>query len=88
MQVVVLKKNKAFTKILTKYLDFLNIFLYKKALVLSEQINLNKHTIKFKNSNQLFYKLIYSLSSVKLESMKTYFKTYLKTKFIWFLSLL
>lgn len=34
MQIAILKQNKVSTKILTKYLDFTNIFLEKKALVL------------------------------------------------------
>ena len=33
-------------KILTKYSDFLNIFLKEKALILSEITKLNQHVIK------------------------------------------
>lgn len=47
-----------------------------------EQINLNDYIIKLKNDKQLFYKLIYSLNLVKLKILKTYIKTYLKTRFI------
>lgn len=37
-------------KILAKYLDFLDIFLEKNALVLSEIINLNQHAIELQKA--------------------------------------
>ena len=70
-------------KILTKYSDVVNVFSEKKALVLLEQIDFNKHVIKLKNSKQLSYGLIYSLGLVKLEILKTYIETHPKTGFIW-----
>ena len=69
--------------ILNKYSDFSDVFLEKKALVLLEQTELNKYTIKLKRDKQLSYRPIYSLSSVQLETLKMYIKTYLKTGFIW-----
>lgn len=39
IQVAVLKLNKILTEVLTKYSDFLNVFLKKETLVLTEQTN-------------------------------------------------
>ena len=69
-------------KISNKYSDFVDIFLEEKALVLPKHIKLNKHTINLEDGKQSPYKPIYSLGPVKLETMKTYIKTYLKTGFI------
>lgn len=54
-------------RILTKYLDILDVFLKKKALVLSEITELNQHSIKLQDNKQLSYKSIYSLGLVELE---------------------
>ena len=43
---------------------------------------INKYTIELQDGKQLPYRLIYSLRSVELKTLKTYIKTYLKTKFI------
>lgn len=64
------------------YLDFLDVFSEKKALVLLEQTKFNKHDIELEKSKQLFYKPIYSLRLVKLKTLKFYIKIYLKTRFI------
>ena len=40
-QIAFLKQDEAPTKVLTKYSDFSNIFLEKKALVLPEQTEFN-----------------------------------------------
>ena len=69
-------------QILTKYSDFLNIFLKKKTLVLSETTNLNEYTITLQKGPQLFYTSIYSLSPVKLEILKIYLETKLANNFI------
>ena len=65
-----------------KYLDYANIFSEKKDFLLLECTNLNKHTIKLEDDKQPPYRLIYSLRPVKLEILKTYIETYLKTGFI------
>ena len=69
-------------KILTKYSDFADFFSEEKALVLSKQINLNKHIIKLEDGKQPPYELIYSLGSIELETLRTYIKTHLKPGFI------
>ena len=83
MQIATLKQNKVFIKVLIKYSDFVDVFSEKKALVLLKQTDYNKHAIKLEIEKQLFYKTIYSLGLVKLETLKTYIETYLKTEFIW-----
>ena len=69
-------------RILDKYSDFANVFSKKKALVLLECTKLNEYAINLKNGKQLPYESIYSLGPVKLETLKTYIKIYLKTGFI------
>ena len=72
-------------KILIKYLDFLNVFLKEKALILSKAINLNQYAIELQKNQQLLYKSIYSLKLIELEMLKTYIKTNLTNGFIWHL---
>ena len=69
-------------KILDEYLDFTNVFLKEKALVLPERTKLNEDAIGLEDGKQPPYGPIYSLSPVKLETLKTYIKTHLKTGFI------
>lgn len=83
MQIATLKKDKAPTKVLVKYLDLADIFSVEKVLVLLERIELNEHAIELEDSKQPPYKPIYSLKLVELETLKTYIKTHLKTGFIW-----
>lgn len=42
--------------------------------------NINKHVIKFLKNKLLFYCWIDSLGQIKLETLKIYIKTYLKTE--------
>ena len=51
-------------------------------MVLSERTELNEHAIDLKDGKQPSYGPIYSLGLVKLETLKTYIKTHLKTRFI------
>ena len=66
-------------KISTKYSDFLNVFLEKKALVLSKATMSNQYTIKLQKNQQPSYKQIYSLSLVKLKMLKLISKSTLPT---------
>lgn len=50
--------------------------------MLLKQIELNKYTIKLEDWKKLFYKLIYSLAIIELETFKIYIKTHLKPNFI------
>lgn len=54
----------------------------EKVLVLPEITDLNQYAIVLQKSQQLSYKLIYSLGLVKLKTLKTYLKTYLDNSFI------
>ena len=65
-----------------KYSDFANVFSEKKALVLSERIELNEHTIDLEDGKQPPHGPIYSLGPVELEILKTCIENHLKTKFI------
>ena len=69
-------------KISDEYSDFTDVFLEEKALVLLERTELNEHAIDLEDGKQPPYGSIYSLSPMKLETLKTYIKTYLKTRFI------
>ena len=69
-------------KIPDKYLDFTDIFLEEKELVLPERTELNEHAIDLEDGKQPLYRLIYSLDLVELETLKTYIETHLKTGFI------
>lgn len=81
--IAALKQNKALAKISNKYSNFADIFLKEKILMLLKQTNFNKYAIELENDNQLLYKLIYSLSLIDLETLKTYIKMHMKTGFIW-----
>ena len=70
-------------KISNKYLDFLDVFSKEKTLILLEVTKLNPHAIKLQKGHQSLYGPIYSLGLVKLETLKTYFKTNLANDFIW-----
>ena len=69
-------------KISDKYLDFTDIFLKEKALMLPKCTELNEHAINLEDGKQPPYRPIYSLGPVELETLKTYLKTHLKTGFI------
>ena len=65
-----------------KYSDFTNVFSKILANILLDQTGVNEHVIKIENDKQLPYRLIYSLESVKLKTLKTYIKTNLANNFI------
>ena len=69
-------------KILAKYSDFSDVFLEKKASVLPELTEFNQHAIKLQDGQQPACGLIYSLSLVELEILKTYIKINLANSFI------
>ena len=64
-----------------EYSDFVDVFSEKKALVLPKCIKLNEYTIDLEKGKQPPYRPIYSLSQVELETIKTYIKTHLITRF-------
>ena len=70
-------------RIPNEYSDFANVFSEEKVLVLPECTKLNEHIINLEDGKQPPYGPIYSLGPVELETLKTYIKTHLKTRFIW-----
>ena len=65
-----------------QYSDFSDVFSEEKALILLEVTELNQHTIKLQENQQLFNRSIYSLGSVELKTLKTYIETNLANDFI------
>ena len=82
MQIVAIQQKQISTKVLSKYTDYANVFLFNLAINLSENTGINKHVIKLEDSKQPSYRPIYSLRLVELKVLKTYIKTYFKTAFI------
>lgn len=78
----ILLQDKALAKVHQEYADYANVFLCDLAIELPENTGINKYAIGLIESKQQPYKPIYSLSLVKLETLKTYIKTHLKTGFI------
>ena len=81
-QVGALLFNEAHIEVLAEYSDYSNIFSTKYAAELLKNTGMNEHTIELKESKQLFFELIYSLGSVKLETLKISIKTNLANGFI------
>lgn len=50
---------------------------------LLKNTSINKHAIQLIEGKQPLYGPIHTLNLVELESLKTYIKTYLKTRCIW-----
>ena len=74
--------EKAFTKILAKYLDFADVFSPDLASKLPKCTGIINHAIKLINGQQPPYTPIYSLGLVKLETLKAYIETNLANGFI------
>lgn len=66
----------------TRYTDFADVFSKKSVKVLPKTININNHTIKFVDSKQPLYELMYNLNLIELETLKTYIQTNLANGFI------
>ena len=69
---------------MAEYLNYNNVFLANNTVKLLEYIRINNYIIKLKKNKQLYFGLIYSLESVKLEMLKTYIKINLANSFICF----
>ena len=70
-----------------KYLNFSDVFLKEKILVLLVATGVNQYAIKLQKSQQSPYDLIYILNLVKFQMLKTYIKTNLANCFIQLLKL-
>lgn len=82
-QIKVLLFDKTPTIVLVKYFNYSNIFLAKNLVEFQEYTGINNYTIKLEKNKQLFFRPIYSLKLVKLETLKTYIKTKFANYFIW-----
>lgn len=69
-------------KISIEYTDFLDVFLKESAIILFKHLDINEYVIYSELDKQPPYRPIYSLGSVKLETLKTYIKINLTNKFI------
>lgn len=65
-----------------EYSDYANVFSSNLTIKLSENTSINKYVFELVKSQQPLYGSIYALSSVELETLKTYIKPHLKTGFI------
>lgn len=74
--------DKASNKIPAECSDYADIFLFDLAIKLSKNTDTNEHAIELVEDKQPFYGSIYTPNSVKLEILKTYIETHLKTGFI------
>lgn len=61
--------------VLAKYLDLVDVFSKELAVELLKRSNINEHLINLDPDKQPPYRLIYSLSLLKLKTFKTYIKT-------------
>lgn len=61
----------------------MDIFLLDLTIKLPKNIRINEYSIELIYAKLPLYRPIYILSLVKLETLKTYIKTYLKTGLIW-----
>ncbi len=81
-QIAALQWDKAPTEIPAEYSDYADIFSSELAIELPENTEMNEHAIELIDGKQPPYGLIYALSPVELETLKTYIETHLKTGFI------
>lgn len=81
-QIASLITNKVPVKVFEKYEEYIDVFSKEVAADLLEYIRINDPPIDLKKDKQLFYKLIYRLGLVKLETLKTYITNNLKNSFI------
>ena len=80
-QILALIQDKAPTKVLPEYADYVDVFSFDLAMELPENTGINEHAIKLQAGKQPLYRPIYSLGPVELETLKIYIKTHLKTWF-------
>lgn len=68
--------------VLKKYANFLNVFFKKFLIMFLNCLDTNKYVIDLELDKQLFYKLIYNLSPIELETFKIYIEINLANRFI------
>ena len=81
-QILGLIQDETPTKVISKYTDHADVFSFDLAIELLKNTGINKNAIERQDDKQPPYGPIYSLAPVELETLKTYIKTYLKTRCI------
>ena len=82
-QVRALLFDKAPTEVPIEYCNYNNVFSAENTAELPENTGINEYAIELEEDKQLPFELIYNLSLVELETLKTYIKTNLANSFIW-----
>ena len=82
VQIAHSKADEALTKVLSKYVNFADVFSPKLAVELPKYMEINDYVIKLMDDWQLLYHPIYSLGPVKLEMLKAYIENNLANGFI------
>ena len=82
-QVGALLFNETPTAVLAENLNYSNVFLVENIEELSENTGMNEYAIELEEDKKPFFRPIYSLGPVELETLKTYIKTNLANSFIW-----
>ena len=65
-----------------KYIDYSNLFSVNNVAELLESIKINDHAINSEKAKLLFFKPIYSIIPVELETLKIYIKINFTNGFI------
>ncbi len=81
-QIAVLQWDKAPIEISAEYSNYGDVFSSDLSMELSENTGMNEHAIELIDGKQPSYGLIYTISPLELETLKTYIKTDLKTGII------
>ncbi len=81
-QIAHLKADEACFDFLSKYANFVDIFLPKLVIELPEHTRINNHAIELVDDWQPLYGPTYSLGSVERETLKAYIKNNLINNFI------
>ena len=81
-QIAILVVNKVSTSIFIEYSNFTNVFFLELTLKFPEHTGINNHTIELVNNQQPFYRPIYNLGLVELETLKSYIEINLANNFI------
>ena len=74
--------DEALAKVPPKYFNYADGFSFDFIMELPENTGMNEHTIELVKGKEPSYGPIYSLGPIELKTLKTYIKTYLKTRFI------
>ncbi len=81
-QIAQLKVDEAFTKVLSEYADFADVFLSILAAEFPKHTGINDHVIELVDDWEAPYRFIYSLGSMELETLKAFFENNLVNSFI------